>query len=197
MASLSQISEVELMRRFVEGDEGSFEMLVERYEAPLLNFFFRLTRDRQAAEDLVQETFLRVVRSKGTYQVKASFRTFIYRIGRNLWIDRYRSAKCRPRTLSMNRPAGDEKDRSVDERFEGSELPPGANLEFAETRELLMKAIDGLPGTQREVFVLWLETGLKYAEISKILDIPVGTIKSRMHTAVHRLKESLGRHLEL
>ncbi len=196
MASLSEISEVELMRRFVEGDEGSFEMLVERYEAPLLNFFFRLTRDRQAAEDLVQETFLRVVRSKATYQVKASFRTFIYRIGRNLWIDRYRSAKCRPKTLSMNAAPNDDRDFAMEERIEGSELPPEANLEFTETRALLLGAIAELPETQREVFVLWLETGMKYAEISEILDVPVGTIKSRMHTAVHRLKESLGRHLE-
>jgi len=196
MASLSEISEVELMRRFVEGDEGSFEMLVERYEAPLLNFFFRLTRDRQAAEDLVQETFLRVVRSKATYQVKASFRTYIYRIGRNLWIDRYRSAKCRPKTMSMNTPVADGTERAMSERLEGSELPPEANLEFTETRALLLAAIDELPETQREVFVLWLETGMKYAEISEIIDVPVGTIKSRMHTAVHRLKERLGGHLE-
>jgi RNA polymerase sigma-70 factor (ECF subfamily) len=132
-----------------------------------------------------------LVRSRDAYRVKASFRTFIYRIARNLWIDRYRSEKARPRALSMNERGGRTGERPMEEQLEGSEPHPGARLERDETREILEEAIAGLPDTQREVFVLWLETGMKYADISKVLDVPVGTIKSRMHTAIHGLKEKL------
>jgi len=191
MPAVKTSSDVELMRRFVKGDEGSFEILVSRYEEPLLNFFHRLTRDRQAAEDLTQETFFRLVRSKDAYRVKASFRTFIYRIARNLWIDRYRSEKARPRSLSLNDSGGRDGESSMEERLEGTDPHPGARLERDETRDILAGAIAALPDAQREVFVLWLETGMKYAEISKVLGVPVGTIKSRMHTVIHGLKDKL------
>jgi RNA polymerase sigma-70 factor (ECF subfamily) len=132
-----------------------------------------------------------LVRSKDAYRVKASFRTFIYRIARNLWIDRYRSEKSRPRPVSLNSGGKQDGERSMEERLEGNEPHPGARLERDETREILAEAIAALPEVQREVFVLWLETGMKYAEISKVLGIPVGTIKSRMHTAMHGLKDKL------
>jgi RNA polymerase sigma-70 factor (ECF subfamily) len=79
----------------------------------------------------------------------------------------------------------------MEEQLEGSDPHPGARLESNEALELLAGAVDALPRAQREVFVLWLETGMKYAEISKILGVPVGTIKSRMHTAIHSLKDKL------
>ena len=184
-------SDVELMRRFVKGDESSFEILVERYEEQLLNFFFRLTRNRQASEDLTQETFFRLIRSKDAYRVKASFRTFVYRIARNLWIDRYRSKRARPQSFSLSGMGERPGDRPMEEQLEGNDPHPGERLESDEARELLSEAVDALPETQREVFVLWLETGMKYAEISKVLGVPVGTIKSRMHTAIHSLKDKL------
>lgn len=196
MPPLDTSSDVDLMRLFIAGDEGAFEALVIRYEEPLLNFFFRLTRNRQAAEDLTQETFLRVMRARDSYTVKATFRTYLYRIARNLWIDRYRSLRGRPKPLSLDARGPDGSDGSVAERLEGQAPRPGERLELAETHGLLEAAIAELPGSQKEVFVLWLETGMKYAEISKVLDIPVGTIKSRMHTATHRLKEALRRHME-
>ncbi len=190
-------SDAELMIRFVEGDESSFEMLVERYEEPLLNFFYRLTRDRQASEDLAQEAFLRLLRSSRTYTVKAAFKTFLYRIARNLWIDRYRSLKIRPYHLSLDRKISKNGEGTVSmaEQISGSDPVPGAELEADEMQALLRQAIVELPQAQQEIFVIWLESGMKYADISEILDVPVGTIKSRMHSAVNRLKEKLRKHL--
>ncbi len=191
-------SESDLMKRFVEGDEGSFETIVDLYADQLGNFFYRLTRDRQAAEDLAQETFLRVVRSRERYTVRSSFRTFIFRIARNLWIDRYRSTRSRPRLVSMNAqaPGKDESETSLGDRLTSSSPQPSARIECEETRGLLAEAVVKLSRPQKEVFVLWLETGMKYAEISEILGIPVGTIKSRMHSAMHKLKDALRSHLQ-
>jgi RNA polymerase sigma-70 factor, ECF subfamily len=195
MSSLNSSDDAELMCRFVEGEDGTFEILVVRYEKPLLNFFFRLTRNRQAAEDLVQETFLRIVRARDSYTVKATFRTYMYRIARNLWIDRYRSARIRPRKVSLDEKGRNGAEQPISARLEGNEPAPGEKIEKDETLRSLARAVETLSTAQKEVFALWLETGMKYADISKTLGIPVGTIKSRMHMAVKKLKETMNKPL--
>lgn len=183
----------DLMLRFVQGDDRAFEPLLERYETEMLSFFLRLTGERQKAEDMVQELFLKVFRYRKTYKPKSSFRYFIYRMARNMWIDLYRKRKVRPRTLSLDAPMeNDPRDANPSSRIESREPGPTHGAEVKEEVGRLEAAVARLPAKQREVIALAFEGGLRYAEIAKIMKVPIGTIKSRMHAAVKQLKRLMG-----
>lgn len=188
---MAERSDTELMLELKHGNVNAFNELVTRHQEPLINFFFRLTWDHQASEDHAQEVFLRVFRHAGTYEPQAKFTTFLYRIARNLWIDRTRSAGAAPKTLSLDQATADD-----DQRMSATLASdaPGVEEE-AENREMveaLRKAIERLPEEQRMVIVLAEHQGMKYEQISEVLDIPVGTVKSRMHAAVAKLRELMG-----
>lgn len=179
------------MAAFQEGDEGAFAELFERHGKPLLNFFYRMCYDRAASEDLVQETFLRVIRSRETWRPDASFTTWLYTVARNLWIDRHRSRKAAPKTVSADLPASDGGGSLVD-RVETREEGPVKQVADREAAALVRRAIEDLPEAQRMVFLLAEAQGLKYREIARILEVPIGTVKSRMNAAVARLRGLLG-----
>jgi len=187
--------DVELMLRVREGDPEAFSDVVDRHQKPLLNYFYRLTWDRQRSEDLAQEVFLRLFKARASYSPQAKFTTYLYRIARNLWIDRYRSRKSSPSETSLDGPIGREGGREL--RLRDRIAAPGRSpAEEAGGRELvraLKSAVDELPEEQRQVFVLAQWKGLPYAQISEIMEIPEGTVKSRMHAAVKRLRGLLGR----
>lgn len=169
-------TDTQLMLRVCEGDDGALAALVRRYQGPLVNFF-RSMGLHAGADDAVQETFLRLYRYRDRYEPRASFRTFIYMIARQVSVDALRKGR---RYEDMLERAAQEK--ATDE---APDPQRGASLALAE--ELLMT----LPDAMREVVVMSLCQGMKYDEISEALDIPVGTVKSRMFNAMLRLKEAL------
>lgn len=184
---MAERSDTELMLDLKRGNVNAFNDLVTRHQGPLVNFFYRLTWDRAGSEDMAQEVFLRVFRHARDYEPKAKFTTFLYRIARNLWIDRLRSAGAAPKTTSLDHAEDDDRRLSESLAADGR----GAEEE-AETREMveaLKKAIERLPEEQRIVIVLAEHQGMKYEQVSEVLDIPVGTVKSRMHAAVAKLRE--------
>jgi RNA polymerase sigma-70 factor, ECF subfamily len=185
-------SDAELMLEFRKtGHEPVFAELVERHKLPLLNFFFRLTWDRQASEDLCQEVFCRVYRSRATYEPTASFRTFLLRIGRNLWIDRYRSAKNAPGTVSLDAELGDSGHR-VGDLLAGEEADPSHPMELADEFCRVQQALAHLTEDLRETLVLVKYQGLKYAEAAEVLGVPIGTVRSRIHAALEQVRGLLG-----
>jgi RNA polymerase sigma-70 factor (ECF subfamily) len=187
-------SDVELMLRVREDDPDAFELLVERHQRPLINYFYRLTWDRQRSEDLTQEVFMRLYRARAKYSPQARFTTYLYRIAKNLWIDRYRSEKSAPGETSLDGPIGQSEGRVL--HLRDRIAAPGSSPEdVAGERELLgalKAALTRLPEDQRQVFVLGQMRGMAYARISEIMEIPEGTVKSRMHAAVRRLRGLLG-----
>ncbi|MBI3098677.1 MAG: sigma-70 family RNA polymerase sigma factor [Planctomycetes bacterium] len=185
-------SDAELMLACKGGDRGAFTELVLRHQRPLLNFFFHLVWDRQQAEDLAQEVFLRLHSHASTYEPQAKFTTFMYRVARNLWIDRVRSAAVSPRPASLDAATDDRGEDSLGSRVSIREPGPLEKLERIELQNRVREAIEKLPDGLREVVVLGELHGLPYLEISSILNIPVGTVKSRMHAAVARLRELMG-----
>jgi len=183
-------SDSELMERFGDGDDEAFRLLVERHQKPLINFFWRQCFDRQMAQDCTQEVFLRLVRHRGRWKPQAKFTTYMYRIAQNLWIDRYRSKKAAPTVTSLQVPTGNDGGEL------GGVLPGRSRLpeDGAADRELsiqIQNALGSLTEEQRSVFLLAETKGLKYAAIGEVLDIPVGTVKSRMHAAIHKLRALL------
>ena len=192
-------SDEDLMLEFRQGaTEEVFAQLVERHQRGLLNFFYQFCWDRGLAEDLCQEVFCRVFAHRHSYSVTAKFSTYLYRIARNLWIDYTRAHRNRPRVVSLD--AETEEGARVDQlelepRVRQHDLTAGEGLEQQELVARVQQALDQLPDEQRAVFVLARNQGLKYSEVAEVLDIPVGTVRSRMHAAMRRL-QALLKHLE-
>ena len=167
--------ETELMIRVRSGDRTAFEALYRLYERPLGNYFYRLCWNRARTEDLLQETFLRLWKAAPRWKPTAKVSTFIFRVAHNLFINE--SSKRREQPLE-NRDGETHED-------------PSENLRRDETKAAVRRAVESLPEGERECLLLSEFNGMKYAEISEILSIPVGTVKSRMFSAVQRLKEGL------
>ena len=181
--------DADLIAAIKKGNLDAFTALVDRHQRSLINFFYHCAWDRQVAEDCTQEVFLKLYMHLGTYEPKAKFTTFLYRVARNLWIDKLRASKGKMVSLEATSDAGD--DKPLKDRIRAEGEMPVETLTRQEAEEKLKRAIDVLPDEQRMVVTLSELQGMKYQEIAEILDVPVGTIKSRMFTAMNRLKELL------
>ena len=188
------MADEQLMLAYAGGDVAAFEVLVKRHERALFNFILRSVGRRDVAEELLQEAFLRIVKSASRYQETAKFTTWAYTIARNLCIDRARKYQKR-KEYSLNKAVGGEgddggatfQDNLVDEKADAGSM----NLEKKQFLEKLKAALEELPDEQREVFVMREFSGLKFREIADVLDIPVPTVKSRMRYALQALRGHL------
>jgi len=188
---LDQRDDAALLLALKGGEFAAFSAIVDRHQRSLINFFYHLCWDRQAAEDCAQEVFLRVYSHRDSYEPQAKFTTFLFRIARNLWIDRTRSDAVRGKAASLDRRSDGDEGRSLGERLAVRAPGPVEILAREEQQAALRRAIEQLPEEQKAVVILSEIQGLKYQDIGAILDVPVGTVKSRMHTAMEKLKELL------
>ena len=173
------------------GDATLFEALVREESGTFLAFFRRLGATPAVAEDLVQDLFLKMFRHADTYQPSGKFQAFAFRIARNAWIDHQRRRVARP---AWGRGHAGGEDDDAPELLAPSDAPsPGALAERSEEAERVLAALHQLSEGQRLVFELGVIQELPYSEISSLLEIPEGTVKSRMHHAVRSLREQLTR----
>lgn len=163
------------MLRAARGSREAFEELVTRHQHGLLNFFSRMGAYTEA-EDLVQETFLRVFRYRRRYRPTAKFTTFLYVLGRNVWADLGRKKARRERL-----DASLQTEAEIARREERGEK--GA------VRLDVQAALNRLSPKLREVVVLNVYRGMSYQEVADALGIPLGTVKSRLNLALHELRE--------
>lgn len=175
-------SDERLMLRFREGDVQAFEELVRRHRTPVFSFLLRLAGDRGRAEDLCQETFLRVVKAAEGWEPRATFRTWVFAMARNLAVDEARRQAFR-RTEPLDDPAHPAE-------VDGAPGPDRA-AEGALLRPKLEAALAALPDEQREVFLLREHAGLRFAEIAEVTGVPENTVKSRMRYALEALRARL------
>lgn len=178
----------DLIEEFQQGRPEAFEELVRRHQRPLLNFFFRAGWDPHVAEDCAQEVFLRLYRHLPHFDPRAKFTTFLYRIARNLWIDRIRSLQARGKSTSLD---GEERGEGIGSYVGGGSPNPHDEAVQGEDVARLRVAIAELPEELKMVVILAEFQNLKYEEIGEVLAIPVGTVKSRMHAAIERLRGRL------
>ncbi len=179
--------DIQLMLAVQTGDLQAYEMLFKKYEKPIYNFFISLGSGRTHAEDLMQETFLRLWKSCSHYNPQGKFSTYLFQIAKNAFLS-FIAKKKRLRETSF---AADTDNAGQEYSFEAKTASPEQSLEQAETAAIIQKAIDKLDEKHRLVFVLAHYQDLKYAEISEVLDIPVGTVKTRMMHAEKKLREIL------
>jgi RNA polymerase sigma-70 factor, ECF subfamily len=180
------------MTAYQQGDVAAFAELVARHEKPLWSFLLRFVRDRAAAEDLLQETFLRVVHGARDFRAGAKFSTWLYTIGRNLCTDHARRMSHR-RALSLDGGTqGDGEDAPrLHEQLSGHDRGGERGALNSELRARLDRAIEALPEPQREVFVMREVLDMPFAEIAQVVGANEATVKSRMRYALERLRHEL------
>jgi RNA polymerase sigma-70 factor (ECF subfamily) len=189
MSSMNDENDREIVKRTLRGDIKAFEMIVRKYQQPLLNYVGRMVGDRELALDFTQDVFIKAYASLRSFEPRYRFKTWLYTIASNLVIDHWRKKKLP--AMSLDAPLReDEKGLTLD-------LPDGEpsildQLEMAEIRTRIEGAIQRVPAFLRELFVWRHINGLSYEEMAEIKRLPVGTIKNRVFQA----KEMVRRMLE-
>lgn len=176
------LTDDELMLLVARGKRDACAVLAERHHERVLNFIYRLTGDREHARDLSQECFLRLFRGAERYQARGKFAAFLYTLALNAVRQRARRRR-EDEWTSLDALA----DRTSDQHAIG----PERQVEIAELNRRLNRALAALTDDQREVFVLSELEGRRYREIAEILGCPEGTVASRKHDAVVRLRALL------
>lgn len=189
------ILEEELIRRAVAGEDEAFERLMQLHQKKVYNLCLRMCANTEDAFDLAQESFLRAWRALAQYQFGAEFSTWLYRLTRNVCIDFLRR-----RTRQETVPLEIEQDGEIlDIPIPDPTPGPEARALREEKRRILAEALMHLPEDQREILILRAVNDLPYEKISEILDLPLGTVKSRLARARMQLKKVLadGNHANL
>jgi RNA polymerase sigma-70 factor, ECF subfamily len=167
---------------FLGGEERAFSELVERYQTRLLNFIYRTIGDRDRAEDLVQEVFIRVYRHLHRFDRSKKFSTWVYTIASNLAKNELRNRSRNPLVLFQTmQGSNDDEDRPL--QFEDATSRPDDLYRKRHLRELVEDTVSKLPEHHRQVFVLRELEGKSYEEIAEITDCNLGTVKSRLNRA--------------
>ena len=184
-------SDEELLHRCcAAGDSGAFESLVHRYEGELFNYLLRYLGNAEMAEDVFQATFLQVHLKREQFEEGRRFRPWLYTIATNHAIDAQRRNK-RHRMVSLdNRTGGEDDIGSLVEMLAGDGRTADEQMQAEEARDWVRSAVDDLPEQLRAALLLVYHQGMKYREAADVLGIPVGTVKSRLHSALAKLNES-------
>jgi RNA polymerase sigma-70 factor (ECF subfamily) len=183
------------MLKVAGGDHSAFEQLVERYQDRMVGFFFHIVRDRSAAEDLAQDVFLRVYRSRERYEARARFSTWLFRIAHNL-ANNQRRDTIRKREIPIA-PGSDAYDFQPQGKIlaEKSALLPTRRLDSLEMRDIVRNALDDLGERQKTAVLLHKFEGMSYEEIGEVMGLGTVAVKSLLARARLRLKEVLEKYL--
>lgn len=194
--NVEQDKEIELMLEVKKGNLDAFEELYNLFKDPITGFFYHLTWDHARSEDYLQAVFIRLWQNAKNYRPVGKFSTYIFQIAKNYWINEQKRLKRRPQTVSL-----EAKKRSTESHARkielGDESQNPVNLMLQQELEKEVKnALDDLSDEHRVVFTLSEYQNLKYKDISEILEIPVGTVKSRMANTERLLREKLNKYLD-
>jgi RNA polymerase sigma-70 factor, ECF subfamily len=175
----------EMLAAYRTGDHNSFASLVERYQRELFHFLVRFLGDRAAAEDIFQETFLQVHQSADQFDPQRRFRPWLFTIAANKARDLMRSQARRPTNpLQATINANDDDSGQFIDLMQSDAPMPGEALEREELQKVVQTTVEAMPEHLREILLLSYFHQFPYKEISEILKIPLGTVKSRLHAAV-------------
>jgi RNA polymerase sigma-70 factor (ECF subfamily) len=186
---------VQCMARLKAGDDSALAELHRRWAKPLHRFLQGMCNDETLADDLVQEVFVRVWRAAPRYEPTAKYSTWLFHVARNHWLNEREKRLHRIRPVSLDRTGGDEDEPSMDAP-DPQARTPAQHLLSKELGGRIERAVSRLPDKLRETWALAVTQGLQYPEVSEILGIPVGTVKSRMFQAVRLVREDLMPYLD-
>jgi RNA polymerase sigma-70 factor (ECF subfamily) len=186
---LDTLPDEQLIQAYRGGRLEAFEMLVERYRQELFHFLARFAGSRAAAEDIFQEAFLQVHLSIDTFDTSRRFKPWLFTIAANKARDYLRKRKRRP-AMPLSAPIGSDAEGQTFIDLMEADLPmPSDKVERDELSDRVAMAVDLLPDHLKEILLLAYFQKLSYNEIAEVLGIPLGTVKSRLHTAVGTFAE--------
>jgi RNA polymerase sigma-70 factor (ECF subfamily) len=190
--SLTACSDEELFARVRQGEEPAFAALVRRYERELYGYLRRYLGDATLADDVFQNTFLQLHLKRDQYEVGRPVRPWLYTIATHQAIDAMRRAGRHP-TVSLEQQTGEEpggESQKLMGLLEADGQSPIDQVSTDEAREIVRQSVEQLPEFLRQVVNLAYFQGLPYRDVAEVLKIPVGTVKSRLHTALQRLHDA-------
>lgn len=173
-----------LVQQFIDGNQAAFSMLVMRYKHEIYRFIFSRVQDVERAAELTQDVFVKLFQSAERYIPSGKFKSWLLRIAHNLCIDEYRKMRIR-RVFSLDR------EPSLVSQLKDDTQSSAYRAEHNELQKVLKEGLQKLPLIYREALMLCQYQGLRYHEIAAIQKCPVGTVKSRIHTAMKQLKQFL------
>jgi len=186
-------TDVQLMQDVKSGDEQSFTLLLHRYRSPLVNFLYRMVRNREQAEDLAQEVFIRVYRAREDYEPSAKFTTWLFRIATNLALNSIRDNHHRQLEISIDQPLVADAEDGDERRLDVADghLDIEQHLLEQVQQAMIRRAIGKLPEKQRAAVLLHKYQELDYREIARILECSESALKSLLFRAYETLRIEL------
>jgi RNA polymerase sigma-70 factor (ECF subfamily) len=187
----------DLMVQYQRGEVRAFEILLTRHRRPVYNFILRFVGDKETAEDLLQEAFLRVIKGADAYKRQAKFTTWLYTIARNLCVDQSRRRKHR-KHASLDAPMStSEESGTLLDVLPSSEMASDRKSVNKELHETMQRAIAALGEEQREVFLMREFLDMPFKQIAEVVGVPENTVKSRMRYALEKLRLELDEYKDL
>jgi RNA polymerase sigma-70 factor, ECF subfamily len=187
----------DLMVRYQRGEVRAFEVLLSRHRKPVYNFILRFVGDKETAEDLLQEAFMRVIKGAEAYKRQAKFTTWLYTIARNLCVDQTRRRKHR-KHASLDAPmdTGDESGTLMDV-IPSNEMASDRKSVNKQLHQTMQAAIEALSEEQREVFLMREFLDMPFRQIADVVGVPENTVKSRMRYALEKLRLDLDEYKDV
>ena len=189
------MNETELVLKFKNGDKSAFRELVEKYQGSVINTCFRFLRNKEEAEEVAQEVFLKVYLSARSYQPKAKFSTWLFKIVVNLCLNKLRDKK--RSSLPKIEDSFYHNQIQMENDFPApAESQPDKSYEREELKKIIKEAIDSLPENQRAAIILNKYEGFSYQDMAKILDCSVSAIEARLFRAKENLRKKLNPYIK-
>ncbi|HKN34662.1 MAG TPA: sigma-70 family RNA polymerase sigma factor [Terriglobales bacterium] len=184
------MSDADVMLRVKAGDEPAFDYLVQKYRRPMVSFMYRMAHNAAAAEDLAQEVFLRVYRSRGSYEASAKFTTWLYRIATNLAVNHARDTRHeRPENMASL----DEADEETGTTMDVADTSPNVEEKLVKQERLkaIRQKVENLPERQRQAVLMHKYQQMDYKQIGEVLNLSESATKSLLFRAYETLREQL------
>ncbi len=180
-------TDAHLVRSYLAGKDAAFEKLFKRYEKPLFSFILKFVRERQSAEDIFQQTWLKVLKGLPKYEEKGKFSSWLFGIANNCCIDHARTKK-------RSRVDDGASSEGMDQ-LRGDDLNPEGTVVKQEQMAVLKKMVERLPLEQKQVVLLRLYGEIPFKEIASIVNSPLNTVLGRMHYAVRNLQKMVKKEI--
>jgi RNA polymerase sigma-70 factor (ECF subfamily) len=186
--------DIQLMLRFKDGDQHAFRTLFDQYKQQVINYCYRYCGHPEVAEELAQETFLRVYKASSRYRPKARFSTWLFKIATNVCLNEIRRPVYRARIESMDQDFRRDCDPPREVAVEPEHCMPDALFEAQQDQDLIRQAMGRLPEAQRAALLLRATEGFSYQEIGRQINRSENHVKTLIHRGRQRLREILAHH---